>query len=242
MKLTPLQIPMLECADIAAFPPTIEALTNPNGLLAWGGDLRPERLLAAYKLGIFPWYSEGEPILWWSPAPRCVVFPADIHLSRRTRRRYNSSKLRISADAAFDEVVESCAQTRSGQPGTWITQDIKHSFSQLHEMGYAHSVEVWSNDVLTGGIYGLAIGNVFFGESMFSRETDASKVALIALCRQLVAWNFELVDCQVANPHLLSLGAVEIERSRFEALLTQVPDNTPALGSWNDAFNVDQHW
>jgi leucyl/phenylalanyl-tRNA--protein transferase len=210
--------------------------------LAWGGDLEPERLLRAYRQGIFPWFSPGEPILWWSPAPRCVIIPGEVHLSKRTRQRYNSGQFAITADRAFGQVIAACAEPRKGQDGTWISDEMQTAYGRLHQAGHAHSVEVWSQGRLAGGIYGLALGKVFFGESMFSRETDASKIALVALCRQLQQWSFRLLDCQVPNPHLASLGAITLARSVFEDLLQDclALDNEP--GSWNGCFQVSRRW
>jgi leucyl/phenylalanyl-tRNA--protein transferase len=217
-------------------------LLRPNGLLAFGGDLQPERLLSAYRLGIFPWYTEGEPILWWSPAPRCVLFPSAVHLSRRTRRRYHGGGYRVTADTAFSAVVAACAAPREGESGTWITAAMRQAFNRLHQLGHAHAVEVWRDKQLLGGIYGLALGKVFFGESMFSRETDASKIALIALCRQLEAWQFALLDCQMPNPHLQSLGAVTLPRADFERRLRHLAAQPCATGSWTKRFTVEARW
>jgi leucyl/phenylalanyl-tRNA--protein transferase len=216
----------------APFPPTHEALDEPNGLLAGGGDLSPKRLLNAYRKGIFPWYSTGSPILWWSPAPRCVLYPEDVYVSRRTRRRFNSGRYRLSIDRAFAEVIRACAQPRPGEDGTWITPDMEQAYIDLHGLGHAHSLEVWSEGELAGGIYGLALGGVFFGESMFSARTDGSKIALIALCRLLVRAGFRLMDCQVSNPHLRRMGAVEISRKKFEYELSagvELPERFAAL-------------
>ena len=232
----------LGAAPDAPFPPTRDALKSPSGLLAWGGDLHPQRLLAAYRAGIFPWYSEGQPLLWWSPAPRCVLVPAHVHLSRRTRRRYNSGLFRLSADTAFPEVVAACAGPRNHESGTWITADMQKAYTELHHMGFAHSLEIWRDETLCGGIYGLAIGSVFFGESMFSRCTDASKIALVALCRQLDAWDYGLLDCQVGNPHLFSMGAVELTRGKFERLLEQLISPPREPGSWQGAFCAQARW
>jgi len=240
--LTPLPLPQLSADPAAPFPPTADALTQPNGLLAWGGDLEPERLLSAYRRGIFPWFTEGEPILWWSPAPRCVIFPPTVHLSRRTRRRYHSGRYRLSADTAFNEVIEACAAPRPGQSGTWITAGMQRAFERLHLLGYAHAVEVWRDDRLVGGIYGLALGSIFFGESMFSREPDTSKIALVALCRQLQAWHFTLLDCQVPNPHLQSLGAVQISRRTFEDRLRAGVARPGKPATWTDDFSVSARW
>jgi len=224
------------------FPPTSEALDSPNGLLAWGGGLQVERLLRAYRVGIFPWYTPGQPILWWSPAPRCVIFPDRVHLSKRTRRRYNSKNYHLTIDVAFAEVIRACAGPRRDESGTWITADMQEAYCQLHRLGHAHSLEVWEGDALAGGIYGLAVGSVFFGESMFSCKTDASKIALVALCRQLHQWDYGLLDCQVGNPHLFSMGAVELSRKAFEKRLSElVSDNRP-VDSWTDRVDIADRW
>jgi len=237
-----LHLPRLGTDPAAPFPPTSAALQRPNGLLAWGGDLKPERLLSAYRLGIFPWYTQGEPILWWSPAPRCVIFPHAVHLSRRTRRRYRAGGYSLTADTAFAEVVNACAAPRKDGSGTWITAAMQQAFNSLHRLGYAHAIEVWRNGTLVGGVYGLALGKVFFGESMFSRETDGSKIALVALCRQLQAWRFTLLDCQVPNPHLQSLGAVQISRQAFESHLKGAVGDGGAPGPWTERFSIDMRW
>jgi leucyl/phenylalanyl-tRNA--protein transferase len=237
-----LDLPRLGTDSADPFPPGSSALASPSGLLAWGGDLQPERLLTAYRSGIFPWYSEGQPILWWSPAPRCVIFPKDIYLSKRTRRRYNSGAFHLTADKVFAEVIAACAEPRGHDSGTWITRDMLGAYCQLHQLGHAHSLEVWEDDLLVGGIYGLAIGSVFFGESMFSCRTDTSKIALVALCRQLHRLGFGLLDCQVGNPHLHSMGAEEISRSSFDALLEEWIDQPQPSGSWRDLFVFENRW
>lgn len=239
---TLLDLPRLDPLPEAPFPPADSALAVPNGLLAWGGDLQPERLLSAYRQGIFPWYSEGQPVLWWSPAPRCVILPADVYLSSRTRRRYNTGRYRITADEAFDEVMTACAEPRESDSGTWITADMLQAYGRLHRMGYAHSVEVWEESQLAGGIYGLAIGRAFFGESMFSRKVDASKIALLALCRQLRNWSFGLLDCQVSNPHLLRMGAVEITRIDFLERLAELVAQPCIPGPWTEQFQPESRW
>lgn len=237
-----LDLPRLGESPNSAFPPTVEAMESPNGLLAWGGDLHPDRLLQAYRKGIFPWYSDGQPILWWSPAPRCVIFPEQIYLSSRTRRRYNSGQYRLSLDAAFAQVIEACAKPREDDNGTWITPEMVTAYTELHELGHAHSLEVWNEQELAGGIYGLAIGSVFFGESMFSRETDASKIALIALCRQMGAWGYGMLDCQVGNPHLFSMGAEELTREGFDILLHQFLAKEPAHDAWHGPALFEPRW
>lgn len=237
-----LELPRLGADPDEPFPGTRRALRAPNGLLAWGGDLHPRRLLNAYRAGIFPWYSEGQPLLWWSPAPRCVLRPAAVHVSRRTRRRYNSGAYRLSYDTAFAGVISACAEPRSGERGTWITADIQDAFLRLHHMGHAHSIEVWRENELCGGLYGIALGRVFFGESMFSRCVDASKIALIALCRDLVRRDFGLFDCQVGNPHLFRMGAEEISRGRFEALLRDLVGQPLEPGSWRERAEFEPRW
>jgi len=237
-----LELPRLGDDPLEPFPSTAEALDSPNGLLAWGGDLQPERLLEAYRKGVFPWYSEGQPILWWSPAPRCVLYPENVYLSSRTRRRYNSGNYRLTADTAFAEVVEACAGPRSYESGTWITREMMEAYISLHQLGHAHSVEAWENGELAGGIYGLSMGSVFFGESMFSHRTDASKLALVGLCRQLQDWGFGLLDCQVGNPHLFSMGAQEISRAEFETQLKQLTCDPQPIGSWRDRASFATRW
>lgn len=203
------------------FPDVERALRDPNGLLAAGGDLSQQRLLAAYRRGIFPWYSQGEPILWWSPDPRAVLHPSAIRISRSLRKTLNKRAFDVTLDRAFAAVLRACAGPRHGASGTWITSELFEAFCQLHEAGHAHSVECWQDDQLVGGLYGLAIGKVFFGESMFSRVTDASKVALVHLAWQLQRWGFGVIDCQVSSAHLSSLGAVDIPRRDFVRLLSQ---------------------
>ena len=197
------------------------ALDEPDGLLAMGGKLDPEILLDAYKKGIFPWYSEEQPIMWWSPNPRCVLFPEDIKISRSLRKTLRKEIFKVTFDQAFGEVIEACAKPRPDSAGTWITPAIKTAYQLLYDQGYAHSVECWHQDRLVGGLYGIAIGKVFFGESMFSLINDASKVALIYLVKQLIGSQFTLLDCQVTTKHLLSLGACEIPRQQFLSLLMQ---------------------
>lgn len=205
------------------FPPIDEALEEPNGLLAFGGDLRPGRLLAAYRHGIFPWYNEP-PILWWSPNPRAVLFPAQLHVSRSLRKVLRRHDFEVTLDTAFDRVIAGCAERDS----TWISRAMRRAYHELHELGHAHSVEVWQGNQLVGGLYGVSMGRVFFGESMFSRATNASKIAMVYLCGQLRQWNFRVIDCQVGNDHTFSLGAVTIERGRFARLLSESIDESGA--------------
>jgi leucyl/phenylalanyl-tRNA--protein transferase len=198
-----------------AFPGIESALAHPNGLLAAGGDLSPERLLYAYEHAIFPWFDEGQPILWWSPQPRCVLRPERFHVARRLRRTLRNSAFRITFNRAFESVIAACGEHRNPHHGTWITADMVAAYSLLHRQGWAHSVEIWLDGRLAGGVYGVAIGRAFFGESMFSRASDASKTALLALCRQLEAHGFPLLDCQLVTPHLLTLGAAPMARADF---------------------------
>jgi len=202
-----------------AFPDIESAFEVPDGLLAAGGDLSKERLLYAYRHGIFPWFDDGQPILWWSPDPRCVLHPESLRLSRRTLRSLNKSDFRIQFNTAFDDVVAGCAAERAGQPGTWITSEMRSAYRALHEQNWAHSIEVWTSEGLVGGLYGLAIDRIFFGESMFSRESNASKAAMLALCHLLLENNFRLLDCQVESTHLMSLGATLMPRQQFSSIL-----------------------
>ena len=207
-------MPVYRLTDRLSFPDPRHAAAE--GLLAVGGDLSPERLLLAYSLGIFPWFGSGEPLLWWSPDPRCVIFPAEVNISRRLERTLRQGRFLVTCNRAFDRVVAECAETRTEQGGpTWLVPEMQEAYRRLHALGYAHSVEVWAGDTLAGGIYGVAIGRFFFGESMFHRVTDASKVALVALCRHLAEKEFELLDCQVPNPHLFRMGAKQIPRQQF---------------------------
>jgi leucyl/phenylalanyl-tRNA--protein transferase len=200
------------------FPDVSLALAEPNGLLAIGGRLSPACLLDAYRRGIFPWYEEGQPILWWSPDPRLVLFPPDLKVSRSLRRTLRRGDYEVTFDRAFEDVIRSCGELRE-RTGTWITEEMAEAYVALHELGYAHSAEAWHEGELAGGLYGVAIGGVFFGESMFHRRTDASKAAFSVLVRHLEAWGFRVIDCQMRTSHLVSLGAVEIGRDRFVGLL-----------------------
>jgi len=201
-----------------------------SGLVAYGGDLDPGRLIRAYRLGMFPWYNEA-PILWWSPDPRCVIFPEKFRASRSLRKSIRKYAYRFTVDDAFDRVIRNCARPSLGPDATWIHEEMINAYSELHEMGYAHSVETWMNQELVGGLYGLAIGRVFFGESMFSINTDASKAALAHLTEQLTAHDYVLVDCQVTSGHLLSMGAEELSRDRFMRILRQA-DAAAIPGLW----------
>ena len=218
-----------------SFPPISAALTAPDGLLAVGGCLSTSRLLNAYRHGIFPWYSPEEPILWWSPNPRLVLFPEKLTVSRSLAKTLRKPKYTITYDRTFSEVVKACSQPRKEGLGTWITEGIYDAYVKLYHKGYAHSAEAWLNGRLVGGLYGVAIGRVFFGESMFYTETDASKVAFVKLVEKLKAWGYQVIDCQVSTEHLKSLGAEEISREEFANLLDQYCDESPDPSSWQAA-------
>lgn len=215
-----------------AFPPASKALKEPNGLLAAGGDLSAARLLAAYPRGIFPWYEEGQPILWWSPNPRAVLWPAKLHVSRSLARTLRRNRFELTLDTAFDEVIAGCATPRRYGGGTWITAEMLAAYRELHRLGWAHSCEAWSGGELAGGIYGIAIGRVFFGESMFSRETDASKAAFVTLVEVLRERGFALLDCQVPSSHLVTLGAETLPRPQFLRRLDEYCDPPGEPGLW----------
>ncbi|EAR62182.1 leucyl/phenylalanyl-tRNA--protein transferase [Neptuniibacter caesariensis] len=231
-------IPWLQDAD-TPFPPIDMALDEPNGLLAAGGELDQQRIITAYRSGIFPWYSPGEPVLWWSPNPRCVVFPDQLHVSRSMRKRLKKKDFKVVFDTNFDAVINACAAPRDGADGTWITAEMKAAYNALHAAGIAHSVEVYMDDQLVGGLYGLAIGKLFFGESMFSRSRDASKIAFIKMVEQMQIWGYALIDCQVSNEHLFSLGATEIPRDQFQSYLNRYLDQ-PQSHAWQfDAIDSE---
>jgi leucyl/phenylalanyl-tRNA--protein transferase len=213
------------------FPPPERA--DPSGLLAVGGDLRPERLLAAYRRGIFPWYSEGQPILWHSPAPRFVLEPAGLHVPKSLKKVLRQGHFQVKYDEAFERVISRCAQApRPGQDGTWITEEMKEAYVRLHQMGFAHSVESWREGELWGGLYGVSLGAAFFGESMFSDAPEASKVAFVTLVEKLRGWGFTLIDCQVRTEHLARFGATSWPRRRFLAALAEALTHPTRQGSW----------
>lgn len=212
------------------FPEPDIALAWPNGLLAAGGDLSPERLLAAYRLGIFPWYEAGQPILWWSPDPRAVIFPGELHIARRLRRFLRRAGFEASFDGAFGEVLTGCARLDDPRTGTWITPDMMAAYHRLHVLGHAHSVEIWSGESLVGGLYGVAVGGAFFAESMFSRVPNASKAAMCHLAARLRDAGFEVIDCQLPSRHLATMGAREIPRAEFLALLRRCVRESPRGG------------
>jgi leucyl/phenylalanyl-tRNA---protein transferase len=218
--------------DSEPFPPAYLALPEPNGLLAVGGCLSSVRLVNAYRQGIFPWYNPGEPILWWSPDPRLVLFPEKLNVSRSLTKRLRKGEYVVTYDQAFEQVMDGCAEPRRHESGTWITDEIKEAYIELHHLGVAHSVEAWCNGELTGGLYGVAIGQVFFGESMFHTRTDASKVAFAFIVEKLRQWHYRVIDCQVKTHHLLSLGAEEIDRQEFIGFLHEFCDLEPGPDAW----------
>jgi leucyl/phenylalanyl-tRNA--protein transferase len=225
-----IRIQRLDAFTPDAFPDPGLALAEPNGLLAFGGDLSPQRLVAAYAHGIFPWYSDGDPLLWWSPDPRCVFATDAIHVSHSLARFMHQCNWNWSMDRAFESVVRACAEPRADQDGTWITADMFSAYANLHLLGHAHSLEIWDGDALIGGIYGVVAGRVFSGESMFSRRPNASKVALVTLGRVLRERGFPWLDAQVPNPHLLRMGARTLPRGQFLAELARLTaDATPVM-------------
>ncbi|HEY9100359.1 MAG TPA: leucyl/phenylalanyl-tRNA--protein transferase [Thiobacillus sp.] len=214
------------------FPPVETALKDPNGLLAMGGDLSLERLLDAYRHGIYPWFNPGEPILWWSPDPRMVLVPSDIRVTRSLAKRIRNGGFELRVDTAFSQVMQACAAPRDGASATWISAEMVAAYTRLHQAGYAHSIETWHQGELVGGLYGVGIGRMFYGESMFSRMADASKVALVRLARQLQRWQFGLIDCQMETEHLASLGAHTVSRSEFTAQLAELVNLPHLSGPW----------
>ncbi len=226
---------------VDVFPPVHRACTQPDGLLAAGGDLSTQRLLAAYRRGIFPWYEEGQPVLWWSPNPRTVFVPKDVHRSRSLIRDLRLNPVRVSMNTAFKQVVDACAESRPGQHGTWITRAMKQAYCRMNEEGHAHSIEVWRDDILHGGLYGIGLGGVFFGESMFSGGTNGSKLALTFLATWLEKNEFALIDGQVKSSHLVSLGSIEISRNHFVSLLDEHCERPtdPKVWQKNDELDVE---
>ena len=219
------------------FPPLEDALVEPNGLLAAGGDLSPERMIQAYRSGIFPWFNENEPILWWSPDPRMVLFPTELKVSRSLHKILKKGDYEIRVDSAFSEVIHSCAAPRKGQVGTWIHPDMISAYTTLHEMGLAHSVETWIDGKLKGGLYGISQGKVFFGESMFSQIDNASKISFVHLVRQLQKWNYSMIDCQMKTTHLASFGAREIPRKEFSRILKESVSHQHQIEKWR--FDIE---
>ncbi len=230
-------MPIFRLSDRISFPPAHFASTN--GLLAIGGDLSTSRLLMAYRMGIFPWFSEEDPILWWSPDPRLVLFPGEIRVPGRLERTIRKGLFTVSADTAFDRVIDECARIR-GENGeqTWLTDDMMGAYRGLHRMGYAHSIETWQAGRLAGGLYGISLGGMFFGESMFTRVSDASKIALVALCRYLQKKRYDMIDCQVRTAHLLRMGAREIPRKRFLKKLETSLKRPTDKGPWHVSLEL----
>ena len=225
--------PYIDETEYFPFPSVEKA--SPEGIVAMEGNLSPGMLLSAYKQGIFPWYSAGEPILWWSPNPRMVLFPDNIHISKSMKRNFNKQKFSFSMDNQFSEVINSCGGIpRKHEDGTWITSEMKDAYIYLHELGWGHSVEVWEDNELVGGLYGLSIGSVFFGESMFSKKTDASKAAFIVLAQTLGKLGFSMIDCQLYTPHLESLGAEKIDRKEYLELLNKGLEADTHRGTWHN--------
>lgn len=222
----------------ASFPEPSLALDEPNGLLAAGGSLEPDWLLAAYARGIFPWYEDGQPILWWCPDPRAVLWPDELKISRSLRRRLNQRPFELSADRDFDAVIEACAAPRRYTSSTWITAAMRDAYAHMHELGWAHSFEAWRHGRLVGGLYGIGIGRVFFGESMFATATDASKVAFVQAVAFLKRRGIELIDCQLPSEHLSRLGASEMRRSRYLQLVAELCDPPGPPGSWKQDFEA----
>jgi leucyl/phenylalanyl-tRNA--protein transferase len=223
-------IPFLHPDD--PFPPIDFALSDPNGLLAAGADLSPARLIDAYTRGIFPWFGEEDPVLWWSPDPRMVLYGGELRVSRSLRRVIRSGRFRVTLDTAFAAVMAGCAEPRPGQDGTWITPEMTAAYTRLAALGHAHSVEAWVDDSLAGGLYGVALGRMFFGESMFARVTDASKVAFVHLVRQLERWGMPMLDCQMSTPHLASLGAREVPRDVFTREVRRLVSQPEVPAPW----------
>lgn len=229
-----MQLPMLDPSNPDQSFPAIESATKePDGLLAVGGCLSSQRLISAYKQGIFPWYNPGESILWWSPNPRLVLLPENIIISRSLKKTLRRKTFTVTYDQAFTQVMQYCAESRHNIEGTWISDEMILAYTQLHELGVAHSFEAWDGEQLVGGLYGVAIGHIFFGESMFHKKTDASKVAFCSLVQQLEQWDYQLIDCQVHTAHLSSLGAKEISREEFSGLLAQLCLYKPHDSAWN---------
>jgi leucyl/phenylalanyl-tRNA--protein transferase len=225
-------MPVYNLPDELIFPPPL--LASKEGLLAVGGDLSLKRLLLAYKLGIFPWYSEGEPILWWSPDPRLVLYPDEFKVSRSLNKVVRKATFKVTMDCAFEKVITECARVRvENHEGTWIVAEMAQAYCRLHEAGYAHSVETWMNGSLAGGLYGVSLGKCFFGESMFTRVTNASKVALVALVNYVKDLDFAFIDCQIATPHLMRFGAREISRTQYLDELNQALIAPTLRGKWS---------
>ena len=239
--MTKVNLPWLDANDVnAPFPSPEDALDYPEGLVAAGGDLNPIRLIRAYKEGIFPWYEQGQPILWWSPNPRGLFFPRNFILHRSLKRSLRKHQWHVTYNQAFRDVMIACAEPRAYSKNTWITKEMTNAYCKLHQLNYAHSVEVWNeNNALIGGIYGLSLGSIFFGESMFSRVTNGSKVALLYLCAYLDKWDYKIMDTQLPSAHLASLGGTEISRSEYLKILANVLDRDIAGDAWEKQQTID---
>ena len=227
------------------FPHPRHAVKEPDGLLAVGGNLSPSTLIDAYRQGIFPWYQDDDPILWWSPATRCVLPPSDLHCSKSLRKTLRRNDYQVTVNQAFNTVIDACSEPREDDGGTWITDEMKAAYTQLHQQNKAHSLEVWFEDNLVGGLYGVAVGSIFCGESMFSRRASASKIAMAHLCRWGLDTGVQLIDCQLVNPHLVSLGAISMDRSVFIEQLSQGRDkhlNWPLPGTDQDSTKLQFNW
>ena len=239
--MTSLNIPWITSPD--AFPDPARALREPNGLLGFGGEIGPEWLLSAYRMGIFPWFNQADPVLWWSPDPRLVLFPGEIRIRRSLKRVLRQKRFEVCVDTAFAEVIAACAAPRQPDSGTWIVPQMQQAYCKMFELGHAHSIECWHDGQLAGGLYGIALGRVFFGESMFSRQADASKVALVHLAKKLQQLELELIDCQMTTAHLLSMGAREISRNEFcDRIKLRTITNTPPEhwpSDWASSINLD---
>ena len=222
-----------EQAFTSSFPPTDKALSEPDGLLAIGGKLDVKNLLEAYKLGIFPWYSEENPVMWWSPKIRPIIRPHEIRISKSLKKTIKKNTFDLSYDKCFKRIMQNCSTSGDRAGKSWITSTMIEAYTELHALGHAHSVECWQNGELCGGLYGVSVGRIFYGESMFSKEADASKVALVDLCAKLQAWGYLVIDCQIPSPHLNRLGAKLVEREQFEKIISQNVDKPPAPGAWN---------
>lgn len=231
-------MPIFQLMEELLFPPS--HMASQSGILAVGGDLSPARILEAYRQGIFPWYADEEPIIWWSPNPRFVLFPSEIKVSRSMKQILRQGRFRITFDQDFHGVISACQKPRPGQAGTWITKEMKEAYITLYDLGYAHSVEAWQGDILAGGLYGVSLGRCFFGESMFSTVSNASKAALITLTKRLEAHRFGLIDCQVRSAHLASLGARDISREAFISLLDRLLDFETLRGNWGILCETDR--
>ncbi|MBM37776.1 MAG: leucyl/phenylalanyl-tRNA--protein transferase [Woeseia sp.] len=219
--------------SVDAFPPASAALSEPDGLLAVGGDLSVDRLIHAYKNGIFPWFDENQPVMWWSPSTRCVLLPNNFHTARSLKRKFKNSNIIIKVNSAFSAVIRECAKPRRSMQGTWITEEMIKAYELLHFQGWAHSIEIWKSNDLVGGLYGVAIGRIFFGESMFSHSSNASKISLLFIANHLNSGALELLDCQIVSAHLLKLGATQMPRSEFIKNLNDQCDSMMKFKDWH---------